>query len=76
MKETRYPADIIYSVGLKSGQTVENQFISCYGHSDDVIDIVTDKGEYRGFHVDHFAGIIPTNEERMEVRKKELADVI
>jgi len=38
MKETRYPVDIIYSVRLKSGQTVENQFISCYGHSDDVIE--------------------------------------
>ena len=41
----------------------------------DVVDIINDEGDLRGYHVDHFQRKLMSNEERMRMRHKELQGV-
>ena len=38
----------------------------------DVVDIMNDEGNIRGYHVSHFRSLLMSNEERMALRNKEL----
>ena len=66
---------------LSFGKTYEvvgiRQSQDCYPlDPGDVVDMINNEGNIRGYHVDHFRRVLMSNEERVALRKKELKGVL